>query len=101
MVLPPVCVARPIGAWKSATAAPDPDEEPPGVRRGSCGFRVLGPAFVAANSAVVVLPRSRLLGAVLAARGRLLYLGSERRRCAVWLHMQRRELEYVPHISGN
>jgi len=56
MVLPPVCVPRPIAACPSPTAAPDPEDEPPGVRFGSCGFRVLGPVVVAANSVVVVLP---------------------------------------------
>ena len=41
---------------KSATAAPEPLEEPPGVRDGSCGF-VVGPAVTPANSQVTVLPR--------------------------------------------
>lgn len=40
----------------SPTAAPDPEEEPPGVRFGECAFVVAGPATVAANSVVVVLP---------------------------------------------
>lgn len=56
MVDPPVCVPRAIGAWKSLTAAPEPAEEPPGVRVGSCGLRVAGPMWMAANSVVVVLP---------------------------------------------
>lgn len=38
-------------------AAPDPDDEPPGVRLESWGFFVLGPTVVAANSVVQVLPR--------------------------------------------
>jgi hypothetical protein len=46
-----------MGAWKSPTAAPEPDEEPPGVRLESCGLRVFGPTVVAANSVVVVLPK--------------------------------------------
>jgi hypothetical protein len=59
MVLPPVWVPRPRGAWKSPTAAPEPEEEPPGVRLGSWGLCVLGPWVVAANSVVVVLPKMR------------------------------------------
>ena len=61
IVLPTVCVPRPMGTWRSPTAAPEPDDEPPGVREGSCGFALLGPLCdgpteVAANSVVVVLP---------------------------------------------
>ncbi len=32
MVEPPVCVASASGTWKSATAAAEPLDEPPGVR---------------------------------------------------------------------
>ena len=61
IVLPTVCVPRPIGIWQSPTAAPEPAEEPPVVREGSCGLAVLGPLCegptdVAANSVVLVLP---------------------------------------------
>ena len=42
---------------KSATAAAEPLDEPPGVREGSCGFRV-SPGVIPANSAVTVLPRT-------------------------------------------
>ena len=61
IVLPTVWVPKPIGTWKSPTAAPEPADEPPGVRVGSCGFEVRGPLCegpidVAANSVVVVLP---------------------------------------------
>jgi hypothetical protein len=42
MVEPPVWVARASGTMKSATAAPDPLDEPPGVRSGSRGLRVGG-----------------------------------------------------------
>jgi hypothetical protein len=59
MVEPPVWVPRPIGAWKSPIAAPVPDDEPPGVRRGSWGLQVTPPMVVAANSVVLVLPRGR------------------------------------------
>ncbi len=45
-----------MGTWKSPTAAPDPEDEPPGVRFGSWGLRVLGPVNTAANSVVVVFP---------------------------------------------
>lgn len=58
MVDPPVWVPRATGACKSPTAAPEPEEEPPGVRDGLCGLRVeAGPVYEAANSAVVVLPK--------------------------------------------
>ncbi|KAG4219221.1 hypothetical protein PC116_g32299 [Phytophthora cactorum] len=56
IVLPPVWEPSAIGAWKSATAAADPDDDPPGVRVASCGFRVFGPVAVDANSVVVVFP---------------------------------------------
>lgn len=55
-MLPPVWAPRAIGTWKSATAAAEPQEEPPGVRFGSCGLVVLGPELVTQNSVVVVLP---------------------------------------------
>src|SRR5438045_9532592 len=55
MVEPPVCVVSATGTWKSATAAADPDDDPPGVRVGSCGLRV-GPGSVKAYSVVTVLP---------------------------------------------
>ena len=66
IVLPIVCVPREMGTWKSATAAPEPDDEPPGVREGSWGFEVFGPLCegpteVAANSVVVVLPVVNIL----------------------------------------
>lgn len=84
MVLPPVCVPRASGAWKSATAAPEPEEEPPGVRNleegeAVCGFIVLGPATVAANSVVVVLP-GRVSRWVWEGRGEGRYRGGGRRR---------------------
>ena len=37
---PPMSVPSPSGTQPEATAAPDPPEEPPGVRFGSHGFRV-------------------------------------------------------------
>src|SRR5436190_3495652 len=55
MVEPPVCVVSAIGTWKSATAAAEPDDDPPGVHAGSCGLRV-GPGSVKAYSVVTVLP---------------------------------------------
>lgn len=62
-MLPIVCVPRAMGTCISPTAAPEPAEEPPGVREGSCAFAVLGPLYegptvVAANSVVVVLPEA-------------------------------------------
>ncbi len=44
------------GTWKSATAAAEPDDDPPGVRSGSTGLRVF-PGPKKANSVVTVLPR--------------------------------------------
>lgn len=52
IVDPPVCVPMAMAAWKSATAAPEPEEDPPGVRDGSCGLQVTGPSTVDANSVV-------------------------------------------------
>ena len=44
------------GTMRAATAAAEPDEEPPGVRDGSKGF-VVGPGCVPPSSEVTVLPR--------------------------------------------
>lgn len=44
------------GTMKSATAAADPLDDPPGVRVGSCGFAV-GAELTPANSHVTVLPK--------------------------------------------
>ena len=52
---PPVCVPVASTTWKSATAAAEPDEEPPGVCAGLCGFFVR-PGWRLANSVVTVLP---------------------------------------------
>jgi hypothetical protein len=41
MVEPVVCVPSASGTMQSATAAADPLDEPPGVRAGSWGWRVL------------------------------------------------------------
>jgi len=54
------------GTMKSATAAAEPLDEPPGVWAGLCGLAV-GPGWRLANSVVTVLP-SRMAPA---ARGRL------------------------------
>lgn len=54
--LPTVWVPSPMGICLSATAAPDPEDEPPGDLEGSCGFLVPGATVVAANSEVLVLP---------------------------------------------
>src|SRR5690242_16039656 len=55
MIEPPVCVLSATGIWKSATAAAEPDDDPPGVRAGSCGLRVR-PGSTKAYSVVTVLP---------------------------------------------
>ena len=52
---PPVCVPVASAIWKSATAAAEPLEEPPGVCAGFHGLRV-GAGWRLANSVVTVLP---------------------------------------------
>src|SRR5512146_1107940 len=54
---PAVCVPNASGTIASATAAAEPDDDPPGVRDGSCGLRV-APGWNVANSVVTVLPRT-------------------------------------------
>ena len=44
MIEPPVCVPKATGTMKSATAAADPLDDPPGVCAGWCGFAV-GPGM--------------------------------------------------------
>src|SRR3569833_2443656 len=56
MIEPTTCVPRPAGKNPAATPAAEPLLDPPGVRVGSHGFRVL-PGKVAANSVVTDLPR--------------------------------------------
>src|SRR5262245_56640608 len=55
MVEPPVWVVSATGTWKSATAAAEPEDDPPGVRARSCGLQV-GPGSVKAYSVVTVFP---------------------------------------------
>ena len=55
MIDPPVCVPNATGTMKSATAAADPLEDPPGVCARLRGFAV-GPGWRNANSVVIVLP---------------------------------------------
>ena len=52
---PAVCEPTASGTIPSATAAAEPDEEPPGVCSTLCGLRV-GPGEKKANSVVTVLP---------------------------------------------
>ncbi len=61
MVEPVVWVPIASGTMKSATAAAEPLDEPPGVRLRSCGLRV-GPGCRLANSVVTVLPSSSAAG---------------------------------------
>lgn len=61
IMLPPVCVPTARGTWNAATAAAEPEDEPPGVWAVLRGFVVGGPRVETANSVVVVLPRSRPL----------------------------------------
>src|SRR5690348_4465901 len=53
---PSTCVPSPAAIIPLPVAAAEPEEEPPGVRRVSQGFRV-GPGGAVANSVVTVLPR--------------------------------------------
>src|SRR3989442_3086026 len=52
---PTVCVPSPSGTIRAPTAAPDPDDEPPGVCSRCQGFPV-GAGSRYANSVVAVLP---------------------------------------------
>ena len=54
---PLVCVPIATGTWPAATAAADPEEEPPGVCLGFQGLRVSAGCMYA-NSAVAVLPKA-------------------------------------------
>ena len=53
---PAVCEPVAIGTMPAATAAAEPEDEPPGVCSRLCGLRVL-PVCWCANSVVTVLPR--------------------------------------------
>ena len=55
MVEPITCVPSAVLIMPAATPAAEPLDEPPGVRRRSCGLRVPR-GSVAANSVVTVLP---------------------------------------------
>src|SRR5699024_8721778 len=64
-ILPPPSVPTAHGPIPAATAAATPPEDPPAVRRGSMGFRVMplsGLSVTAfqANSGVVVLPTNTI-----------------------------------------
>src|ERR1041385_1925108 len=52
---PPVCVPTASGSMPAATAAAEPDDEPPGVCAWLCGLTVAG-GSLAASAVVVVLP---------------------------------------------
>src|SRR6516225_4495868 len=57
IIEPAVCEPKARGTIQSATAAPDPDDDPPGVCSGLRGLHV-GPGWKVANSVVTVLPRT-------------------------------------------
>ena len=57
IIEPLVCVPIAASTWPAATAAADPDDEPPGVCRAFHGLRVL-PGWKYANSVVTVLPNT-------------------------------------------
>ncbi len=73
MTEPPVWVPIASGIMKSATAAAEPLDEPPGEKAGSCGFDV-GPGWRLANSVVTVLP-SRIPPAAFGSAAALASLG--------------------------
>ena len=52
---PLVCEPTASGTWPAATAAADPDEDPPGVCAGLTGLRVAA-GCLKASSVVTVLP---------------------------------------------
>ena len=54
---PLVCVPSAAHTWPAATAAAEPDDEPPGVCAPFHGLRVL-PGCMNANSVVTVLPKT-------------------------------------------
>ena len=54
---PLVCVPIAAGTCRAATAAAEPDDEPPGVCAAFHGLRV-GPGCMNANSVVTVLPKT-------------------------------------------
>ena len=56
MIEPPTCVPIAAGTMRAATAAAEPDDDPPGVRAGSNGW-VVGPGWVPPSSAVTLLAR--------------------------------------------
>src|SRR5262245_33721018 len=56
MIEPPTWVPIAAGTMLAPTAAAEPDDEPPGVRRGSNGL-VVGPGCEPPSSAVTVLAR--------------------------------------------
>src|SRR5215470_11081070 len=59
MIDPPTCDPIADGTMPAATAAADPDDEPPGVWAGSNGL-VVGPGCAPPSSDVTVLPRITL-----------------------------------------
>src|SRR5262249_57614548 len=56
MMEPPTCVPMAAGIMRAATAAAEPDDEPPAVRAGLKGLVVVG-GCDPPSSAVAVLPR--------------------------------------------
>src|SRR5437870_6284288 len=64
---PTVWVPKASGTMKSATAAAEPLEEPPGVCAGLCGLVVFPNGTRLANSVVTVLPNSTAPAARLSA----------------------------------
>ncbi len=57
MMEPPTCVPMAAGIMRAATAAAEPEDEPPALRAGSKGLVVAG-GWAPPSSAVAVLPRT-------------------------------------------
>lgn len=72
MIEPAVCVPMAISTWPAATAAAEPDEEPPGVRVRSRGLRVSAGTKVASSVVTVLttmkVPASRMRATTMKSR---------------------------------
>ena len=80
MIEPVVCVANATGTIPAATAAAEPDDDPPGVRVTSCGLTV-GPGGHAANSVVTSFPS----GSIPDRRAMATLAASTVGRCPAWI----------------
>ena len=74
MIEPPTWVPIAAGTMREATAAAEPEEEPPGVRVGSNGL-VVAPGCEPPSSAVTVLPSTTAPASRSAQTAALSFLG--------------------------